>query len=105
MYSTDPEDRDVPQVFFANGHMRPVMTEDAPEVVREALMAARGPRHEETGIPWRWLRGCGNYRCERGHVLTFFLKSRFLDRPACWVCHARVWVTFPEDQTEGGIPA
>lgn len=80
----------------------PVMDRDAVAVVREAAereIAEGAAFHARGGMPLRWLGPVVRYRCERGHVLPNYLKSRFLKRAACLQvnCLARVWVTFPED--------
>lgn len=93
-------------MYFMHGVLRlPIMAPGdrfLPAVLREQAeseMEGGAEFHRTGGMPVRWLRARPvRFRCENGHVREKFLKSQSLQRPACWLCSARVWVTWPEDE-------
>lgn len=65
-----------------------------PEIISTALKNERGPFF--LGIPERWFDN-PTYRCVNGHVMSWYIKSEELGRPACPSCKGQIWTTFPED--------
>jgi hypothetical protein len=49
------------------------------------------------GKPDRWYE-TPHWRCDNGHVSTWYIKSEALRDSVCPSCRTTVWLTFPEDK-------
>ena len=65
-----------------------------PQIIIDALKNENGPTF--LGLPERWLDN-PTFRCEGGHVRTWYIKSERLGYSACKKKKKMVWTTFPED--------